>query len=295
MKFSKIHFLINPASGKDEPILAYLHKAFHETDIDWEVIVPKSEQDVVHAAKELVGHTGLVAVYGGDGSITHVARALQGTETPMAIIPGGTANVLSKELGIPQNTEDAIALIVSGKSKLIRMDTGEANGTSFLLRINLGIMADMILDADAGLKSKIGQAAYGISAIKTLSAAKPTNYHLTMDGIAMEETGVSLTVTNTGNIGIGEMTLLPGISIDDGYLDVILLHDADLLSVLQIAGSTLFQKDSDVLKHWRCQEITIKTDEPVKYICDDCEAEADEINIKIIPLALSVLVPEDKH
>jgi diacylglycerol kinase (ATP) len=291
MQFQNIHFIINPASGKEEPILTYLHNAFNNTGIKWQVTVTTNENDTYDTAKGLVGKTDLVVVYGGDGSVTRVAAALYNTDTPMAIIPGGTANVMSKELGIPQASVDAIALIADGRSKIIKMDVGEANGTPFLLRINMGIMADMILEANTGLKSTIGQLAYGVSALKTTINAEQITYKMLMDGKEVEEKGVSLTVTNAGNIGIGDMSFLPGISINDGYLDVIVLNSADPLSLLQVTGSTLFQTGSDVLKHWLCKQITIKTDKPIKYICDDCEDEASEINIKILPLALNVLIP----
>ena len=295
MAFKNIQFIINPASGKEEPILSHIYNVLHETDINWEVTVPKCEEDTFSAAEKFVGKTDLVVIYGGDGSITQVARALQGKETPMAIIPGGTANVVSKELGIPQDSLDALKLITNDDARIIKMDTGQANKRPFLLRINLGIMADMILDANQKLKSAIGQAAYGISALKALTTTKPIHFKLVIDGEEIEEEGVSLTVTNAGNIGIGDMSFLPGISVTDGYLDVILMHDASWTSVLQVAGTTLFQKDSDVLKHWRCKEILIKTDQLQKYICDDCDEEADQIDIKINELALNVLVPAQKE
>jgi diacylglycerol kinase (ATP) len=291
MQFKNVHIIINPASGKEEPILTYLHNALHKTDINWQVTVTISEDDAYNTAKNLIAKTDLVVVYGGDGSVTKVAAALYNTDTPMAIIPGGTANVMSKELGIPQDSQEAINLIAQGKCEIIKMDVGEANGTPFLLRINMGIMADMILQANTGLKSSIGQLAYGVSALKTTFTAEPVTYIMQMDGKDVEETGVSLTVTNAGNIGIGDMSFLPGININDGYLDVIVLNSADPLSLLQVTGSTLFQTGSDVLKHWRCKQITIKTDRPIKYICDDCEDEAVKIDIKIIPLALNVLIP----
>jgi YegS/Rv2252/BmrU family lipid kinase len=291
MQFKNIHLIINPASGKEEPILTYLHNAFYKTDIKWQVTVTTSEDDAYNTAKKLIDKTDLVVVYGGDGSVTKVAAALYNTETPMAIIPGGTANVMSKELGIPQDSREAIRLIAEGKSEIMKMDIGEANGTPFLLRINMGIMADMILQANTELKSSIGQLAYGVSALKTTFMAEPVTYKMLMDGNEVEETGVSLTVTNAGNIGIGDMSFLPGIAINDGFLDVILLNNADPLSLLQVTGSTIFQTGSDVLKHWRCKQITVKTNKPIQYICDDCEAEAKEIHIKIIPLALKILIP----
>jgi diacylglycerol kinase (ATP) len=292
MKFKNIHFIINPGSGKEEPILSYLHRALSGTKINWDITVTRKEEDTHNTAKGLVGKTDLVVIYGGDGSITKVARALHGTNTPMAIIPGGTANIVSRELKIPQDSQKAIELIVTGKAKIVKMDMGMANNSPFLLRINLGIMADMILNADPGLKSNLGQLAYGITALKTTIAARPLTYNLVIDGKRVTQDGVSLTVTNAGNVGIGDTAILPGISIYDGKLDVILMKNADPLSVLQVAGSTLFHTTSDVLQHWRCKEVVINLNKKVKYICDDCEEESKKIAITIMPGALNVLIPK---
>lgn len=290
MLFQNIHFIINPASGKTEAILSYIQHALCKTTIDWAVTVAIKEDDCYSIAKDLIGKTNLVVIYGGDGSISQVARALCGSDTPMAIIPGGTANILSKELNIPQHSQDALALIVSGETRVIKMDMGTANGCPFVLRINMGVMAAMILEVDNLLKEKLGQVAYGISALKTAAVAKPQTYKLVIDGEQFIETGVLLTVTNAGSIGIGDIALFPGISISDGFLDVILMHDTDPLSVLQVAGSTFFHKESEVLKHWRCKEIVIAMDESTHYICDDTDQQAASIHIKIIPLALNILV-----
>ena len=290
MLFQNIHFIINPASGKTEAILSYIQNALCKTTINWAVTVAIKEDDCYSIAKDLIGKTNLVVIYGGDGSISQVARALCGSDTPMAIIPGGTANILSKELNIPQHSQDALALIVSGETRVIKMDMGTANGCPFVLRINMGVMAAMILEVDNLLKEKLGQVAYGISALKTAAVAKPQTYKLVIDGEQFIETGVLLTVTNAGSIGIGDIALFPGISISDGFLDVILMHDTDPLSVLQVAGSTFFHKESEVLKHWRCKEIVIAMDESTHYICDDTDQQAASIHIKIIPLALNILV-----
>lgn len=290
MLFQNIHFIINPASGKTEAILSYIQHALCKTTINWAVTVAVKQHDCYSIASGLIGQTDLVVIYGGDGSISQIARALCGSNTPMAIIPGGTANILSKELNIPQHSRDALALIIGGETQMMQIDMGIANGCPFVLRVNMGVMADMILEVDNLLKEKLGQVAYGISALKTAAVAKPQTYKLVIDGETFIETGVLLTVTNAGSIGIGHIALFPGISISDGFLDVILMHDTDPLSVLQVAGSTLFHKESEVLKHWRCKEVVIAMDESTHYICDDSGQQATNIHIKIIPLALNVLV-----
>jgi YegS/Rv2252/BmrU family lipid kinase len=291
MDFANVHFIINPSAGKDEPILSYLQKAFVAKDINWHCTVTHTEGETLDAAKSLRGQTDLVAAYGGDGTVAQVARGLRGSMTPMAIIPGGTANVFAKELGIPQDTEKAIRLISEGPGRLVRADMGEANGASFLLRINLGIMAGMVIDADAHLKETLGQAAYAVAGLKKIASERPVSYKLLIDGEEMADSGVALTVTNAGNIGIGDLAFLPDISIYDGLLDVILLREAGVASLLKVAGSTLFHKDSATLQHWRCKSVRIEMEEPADYILDDQQERAAVIDIRVVPDALHILIP----
>ena len=291
MKFKNIHIIINPAAGQDEPILSYLNKVFQDTEVNWEISITKREESASDIAKKLVGKTDLIAIYGGDGSVTEVVQALYGQQTPLAIIPGGTANVMAKELNIPQNTIEAIKLLLSEDIEIKEIDMGLVNGHPFIIRINLGIFADMVLHTDRELKNSFGQLAYGITTVKTLSEAKPVKYKMKIDGVDVEEEGVALTVTNSGSIGIENYHLLPDISVTDGMLDVILMNNTDLMSVLRLAGSTFLQTESEVLKHWKCKEINISMNESHTYICDDCEMEATEINIKVIPKALKIVVP----
>lgn len=290
MKFKHIHFIINPASGKEEPILAYINRAFDRSNTKWDVFVTQRDKGPGDIAKKLIGKTDLVVVYGGDGCVTDTAAALHLSNTPMAIIPGGTANVMAKELAIPLDTIAALELLKS-KHRLKAIDMGLVNGHPFLLRVNLGIMADMILQAGRKLKDNIGQLAYGVTAIKTIVNAAPVKYKLEIDGTMIEETAVSLTITNSGNIGIAGLDMLPGISITDGLLDVILMRDNNLSSVLKVAGSTLLQNNTEALKHWRCKNIVVYMDAKRAFIRDDCEQKAKKLTINVLPAAINILVP----
>src|SRR5436853_1739431 len=115
----RIHVVINPVSGQERPILGTMNKAFHQADIDWEVKVTKKAGDAQRYAQEAVkAGVDAVAVYGGDGTVMEVASGLVGTDMPLAIFPGGTANVMSIELGIPSDLAQACALICSDAREL---------------------------------------------------------------------------------------------------------------------------------------------------------------------------------
>jgi len=294
MKFKNIHIIINPESGHYEPIVAYLNDAFKGSDIEWKISIMKGKNDAKAFAQQYLGKVDVIAVYGGDGSISEVAKVLKGSDTPLAIIPGGTANVISKELGIPQNSMEAIELLKSFNTECILMDMATANGNLFIIRMNFGIMADMVIGASHELKNKVGQFAYSIAGMQSVVKTEPIQYKMKIDGREIVEDGVALTITNCGNIGFEDYSFLPDISINDGFLDVILLNHADLMSILRIAGTTLMKTESEVLKHWKCKEFEISFDTTQKIILDESAMEAKNFHIKVIPNALKVIVPLKK-
>ena len=291
MKFRHIHFIINPASEKGVPVLFYIHQAFIGSDSKWDMSVTHAYRNAADIARSLIGKTDLIAVYGGDGCVTSVARALHGTSTPMAIIPGGTANVMAHELDLPMETRAAIEMLLNDKCQIKAIDMGTMNGQPFLLRVNLGIMADMVLQADRKFKNYIGRLAYFIAGIKTIANAQPIAYNLEIDGIEINETAYSLTITNSGNIGISNLMMQPGISVTDGWLDIILLKSNSLSTLLKLTGATLLQSKTDAIMHWKCKKVVIKLKEKQAFICDDYKEIADEINIELVPASINMVVP----
>lgn len=125
MKLKHIQFIINPASSKAEPILSLIYEALKDSKTDWDISLTKKKVDAGGMAKKLIGKTDLIVVYGGDGCVTSVAAALHGTKTPMAIIPGGTANVMAKELGVPADTKGALAVLHQHRLKKNRYGRSE--------------------------------------------------------------------------------------------------------------------------------------------------------------------------
>src|SRR4051812_36561871 len=126
-----VHVIINPASGIAEPVLTDLNWAFKDAGVKWEALVTKDAGDATRYAKEaLKQKVSAVAVYGGDGTVMEVAEVMKGQETPMAILPGGTANVMSKELGIPVDLPRAIALLLDKNHDTRLVDLGETDGKS---------------------------------------------------------------------------------------------------------------------------------------------------------------------
>lgn len=77
--------------------------------------------------------------------------------------------------------------------------------------------------------------------------------------------------------------------MDDGLLDVVVLNEAGLLAVAGAAGSSLLGRESEAISHWTCREVKINLAREQTYICDDCEARASELDIRIVPQSLTIL------
>jgi diacylglycerol kinase (ATP) len=289
----KLQIIINPASGQDEPILSQINKTFQDSGIDWNVSVTQKPGDAKTFADEaLNSHVDVVAVYGGDGTVMEVAQALFKKETPMAIIPGGTANVMAKELHIPTETVPAMELLRKGNFTQKNIDMGLINDVPFLIRINAGIFADMIVNVDKNLKEIVGQAAYGVSAVQSLGNNQKNTYRLEVDGETIEMEGVAIIIANSGNIGFENLSFIPEIDVSDGQFDILVFKSADLTSLLTLASGTLFQKRPDsILEHLSGKQITVTIPTEQNILCDDVPYNNHELKIQIVPNAITVLVP----
>jgi diacylglycerol kinase family enzyme len=80
-------------------------------------------------------------VAGGDGTMACAASALAGGDTPLAILPLGTMNLLAKDLGLPLDLDEAVAIARDGATR--RVDLGDVNGHVFLTSSIIGMPARM--------------------------------------------------------------------------------------------------------------------------------------------------------
>ena len=123
--------------------------------------------DLIHApttaprhATEIVRSllpTGIdvVVVCGGDGTVSEAACGLVGSSVPLAILPGGTSNVLARELSIPLHFEPAARLLLEGVPREVRILF--ANDRAFLLWAGVGLDARIMGHMSLVLKRWLGR------------------------------------------------------------------------------------------------------------------------------------------
>src|SRR5574341_81018 len=120
-KVIHIKLIANPGAGKPKEIAKNLELAvryLQQNGVKVDVALAKPKEEATPLAKQAVkdGYKTVV-VMGGDGTVEAVLRGMVGSKTRLGMIPAGTANNLAKSLGIPENLEEACALIVSNHNR----------------------------------------------------------------------------------------------------------------------------------------------------------------------------------
>ena len=287
----KIQVVVNPGSGQPKPILHTLNQIFRPAGVEWDISITQESGDAERFAREAVeAQVDVVAAFGGDGTVMEVARGVMGSQVSLAILPGGTANLLSVELGIPKDLTKAAEIAASTDSAIKSIDVGEIGGTYFLLRVGLGIAAQKVEFADREMKDRYGIMAYSIAALKAMKDAKQVKYTFNLDGKEFEEEGITCLIDNAGNFGVSGFSASKNISMFDGLLDVILVRDRSFRSFVAIGKSVASSSPTqDTVHHWQAKEIQISTDPPQSIQVDGEIGWETPVSIKVVPGAVRVL------
>jgi YegS/Rv2252/BmrU family lipid kinase len=288
-----IPVIINPSAGRKTAVLAELNQVFRSTDIRWSVEITQEEWDGVRIAEQLVEKGAhIVAVYGGDGTISEVATGLAGTQTALAILPGGTGNVLAYEFGVPQDFVEATKLLVS-EHTIRSVDIGVIGNRKFLLRAGVGFEAMAVERTPRELKDRFGLLAYGIGGLQALIESQPVSYTLDLDGETQIAHGVVCSVANSGHLGVPGLRLSPKVDTQDGLLDVFVLKRVDLKLLVQIISENL--ADSLGLRdvqHWQVKQVKILSDPPQTVQVDGDNLGMTPVEIRCLPRSLHIVVPK---
>ena len=290
--------ILNPSAGSKNPPLRLFNNLFHKANFNWDLVITKERCDGIRSAQKAIkdGYD-IVAAYGGDGTVMEVASGLIDVDVPMAILPGGTGNILSIELGIPQNLEEACKLITQPeKSKIRSIDLGVTNDEkvpAFALRASVGLEAAMLEGTDRELKERYGIFAYIMGATQALHNIKEARYNLLLDGEAVECSGLTCLIANAGYFGVPGLVLDPKVKIDDGLLDVFVLRKMDLAQLFSLAATIVGKNElKDKAFHRQVKSVTIESD-PVQSTQADGEMWGESpVEIKVEKGALKVIVPK---
>jgi diacylglycerol kinase (ATP) len=263
----------------------------------WEAKLTLTEQrgHAIELAAEAAasGHDAVVAC-GGDGTINEVANGLAMSDTALAVIRGGTANVWAKEIGIPRDPLEAVRLLVDGQRRRIDLGLAEAAGGQrfFLLMAGVGLDGYIVSQIPEDLKQHLGATAYILHGVREGLRFRCLDTTLIIDGESMTVPLYWLLAANTRSYG-GVINVAHRAVADDGLLDVYVFQGHGIRQAMLHGLRVLARRHDDApnVIHRRARRIELLGLPDLEAQVDGDSLDFVPRTISVAPGALSVVVP----
>lgn len=236
---------------------------------------------------DLNGYDTIFAV-GGDGTVNKVARIIAGTDKVLAIIPSGTANLLSAKLGIPSNLKKALKII--DKNNIKKIDALNINNFPSFLRCGFGYDSDIICKTPQSIKNDFGYFAYFLAGIIFALKLNIRTYDINFDGKNIKIKASCIIVANSANMYQNWVSVGRKNELDDGLMDVFVLNTKNPVSFfiefLKILLNIKF--NTKKTKYFKTNKLMIKNNWVACHIDGEKMKLKNDINISVIPQILNV-------
>jgi diacylglycerol kinase family enzyme len=240
----------------------------------------------------------VVIAWGGDGTIMGVASSLVHADVSLGIVPGGTGNLLARNMGIPLDVRSALQVALTGQDRridLLDVYLGRGRRALSAVMCGMGWDADM-MGAPEGLKRSVGWGAYVLEGARHIGK-QPMRLRLSIDGGPEQHLyGRTVLVANVGMLVAG-IDLIPEARADDGLLDVLIIDPSSPRDWVRTSAGILRGRgaaDDPSRTHLRGRDVVVTTAHPrSRQIDGDTVADGQGFHVSLLDQALSVRVPSD--
>ena len=255
-------------------------------------IVSSAEKEEMNAIVDRAEAEGFDVVFavGGDGTVHETAKRLIGRKPALGILPIGSGNGFARHIGLPVNP--AVTLESCRAARIVTIDTAEVNGHPFLGLMGIGFDA---LVAERFASSKVrGLQTYVKVGLRAFREFHAEEYELTSAGETRHEKAFVIAIANASQYG-NNARIAPLASLQDGLLDVVVVHDLKLLAA-PLLLARLFQGTlhrAGGVSMTQCAEVHIQRPAagPAHLDGEPFPLPA-ELHVRIVPGSLRLLVPD---
>ncbi|UCD38940.1 MAG: diacylglycerol kinase family lipid kinase [Fidelibacterota bacterium] len=307
MSTTKPHVILNPTAGSGRAgklrteILSGIQARFGK---DYTSDVTQQMGDATESARRAIeAGAGLVIAIGGDGTINETVNGfykdgeLLNPSCELGIIDCGSGSGLALSLNLPTELEQQLDLIKNEDSCAIdlgrviaRTQENESVERIFASECQVGIGGAVVAEVSSAHKRIGGKAAFGLFSLKQafVYKAKLTTVRLG-DGEEIAKPLLGLAIGN-GDCTAGGMKLTPGAELNDGLLDVLLMHDMNIPTILwhfsKIYKGT--HVDTPHVSIYRSNKFSIDSASPVPVSADGELLGVTPCEFELLPAVLKV-------
>src|SRR6266481_6089585 len=223
---------VNPAAGRGMAgrKVAELREAFARRKYSVEIMHSNSADEFRRAVPAAVREgCGTVIAMGGDGTVHLLVNAVIGRDVQVGIIPAGGGNDFATALGISRNVENAVEVIVRGKTRmvdLVRVQNSNGVNAVYLGGGGIGIDTEALRYANGRFAKWPGRLRYLASAIAALRGFRGVQVEAAFPESDLPHVAKRVllaAVLNAPALG-GGLRLAPDARLDDGMLEVVMIE-----------------------------------------------------------------------
>ena len=296
----KASVLLNAAAGlrpgQVQGEAARVRELFASVGVDADVRRVPGPELLAAAREAATSDADVVVMGGGDGTISAGAGGLAGTGKPMGVLPLGTLNHFARDLGIPNELQDAVRNVAEGVVR--EVDLGEANERVFVNNSSIGLYPAAVSLRDAWMERQSTHkwVAMGRAALSTLR-----EFPVVRVTLRLEEGGVNLTTpmvfvgNNRYDTKLFSLGKRP--ALDEGELWVYLAREAGRFRFVRLVLRGLAGRldDSRDFQGIGLKGMVVEDRRRLLRIAFDGEVShvAPPVRYRIRPRALRVIVPRE--
>jgi diacylglycerol kinase (ATP) len=236
--------IYNPMSGRPgrraEDVREMI-RLLSQRGIDSDARATTGPEDAARLATEaLTEGASIIISYGGDGTINEVIQEMAGTDAALAIWPGGTSNVVARDLGVPFQLTQVADMIAAGRTRRIALglaksgdgETRRQGDTAtvapspsrpvapsryFVMMAGIGLDASIAQAVNKKLKRRTGEFAYWLSGIRHFFMWHGEPFTIEVDGHRYES---AFALVGNGKGYGGGMVMTPNAKLEEPWFEV---------------------------------------------------------------------------
>ena len=292
-----IAVIVNAGSGggNDQALVDRLAGHFRAAGLHAEIELARGGDEIVAAVGNAIARQPpMIVAGGGDGTVSTVAAALVDTGIVFGVLPLGTLNHFARDLGIPPELADAVAILAGGEAA--RVDVGEVNGRIFVNNSGLGLYPDIVRERERQQK-RLGRGKWPAFAWATLSALRRFPFLVVAMAVDGKEVLRKTPFVFIGNneyrmegFAIGERS-----RIEDGLLSLYVAQRPGRWRLVQLAvraltGHLRQARDFDAIL---AAEIVVRSKRKRLHVATDGEVSVmtPPLHYRVRPASLIVMRP----
>ena len=232
-----------------------------------------------------------VVIVGGDGTFNEILNGIPDDfSVPLLQLPTGNANLLGRDLSLPQTARGAANLLENGR--VIRADVAVMNGIKFIMVAGAGFDARATEELKKVRKGKVSNFSYVLPLFRALRKRSGEPFSVVVDGKA-PVTGAAVLVCNTRTYGgICEIAFDAG--IDTRRLDIVVLPEEGLWPLIKVFAAAKFSRVTRIrgVQYLQGNRIEISSHTPIPMQVDgDFAGRYPQVVITLRPGCLSLVIP----